>query len=246
MGGRAAEELLFHEVTGGASNDFEKANQIATTMVTQWGMGRDPEAKDARHRPAAARSRSSSPTPNGSLPSEVQAAGDARDPRRSSTRPTPRRCADAHRPHRHAAPDRRLPRRARAGRRRRRSTRCSTAASRSPRPRRVAPGDGSAARLGRHPALPRAPGPRAGRRARAVGRARRADAGPGRRTSPAAIALDGLPGGRARRGARVPPARPRWPQPSEPLAEVDRDVVRRADRGWRVGVDAVASVRPRP
>ena len=30
MGGRAAEEILFHEVTGGASNDFEAANRIAT------------------------------------------------------------------------------------------------------------------------------------------------------------------------------------------------------------------------
>ena len=46
MGGRAAEELLFHDVTGGASNDFEKATQIATTMVTRFGMGRDPEAVD--------------------------------------------------------------------------------------------------------------------------------------------------------------------------------------------------------
>src|SRR4029078_13584923 len=46
MGGRAAEELLFHEVTGGASNDFEAANKIATAMVTKWGMGRDPEAAD--------------------------------------------------------------------------------------------------------------------------------------------------------------------------------------------------------
>ncbi len=46
MGGRAAEELLFHEVTGGASNDFEEANQIAVAMVTRWGMGRDPEATD--------------------------------------------------------------------------------------------------------------------------------------------------------------------------------------------------------
>ena len=46
MGGRAAEEILFHEVTGGASNDFEAANRIATVMVTQWGMGRDPEATD--------------------------------------------------------------------------------------------------------------------------------------------------------------------------------------------------------
>ena len=46
MGGRAAEELLFREVTGGASNDFEKATAIATTMVTRFGMGRDPEASD--------------------------------------------------------------------------------------------------------------------------------------------------------------------------------------------------------
>jgi cell division protease FtsH len=46
MGGRAAEELLFQEVTGGASNDFEAANKIATAMVTRWGMGRDPEAAD--------------------------------------------------------------------------------------------------------------------------------------------------------------------------------------------------------
>jgi cell division protease FtsH len=46
MGGRAAEELLFHEVTGGAGDDFEKANRLATTMVNKWGMGRDPEASD--------------------------------------------------------------------------------------------------------------------------------------------------------------------------------------------------------
>ena len=47
MGGRAAEELLFEEVTGGASNDFEKADRLATQMVTRWGMGADPEASDA-------------------------------------------------------------------------------------------------------------------------------------------------------------------------------------------------------
>jgi cell division protease FtsH len=46
MGGRAAEEILFHEVTGGASNDFEAANRIATLMVTRWGMGTDPDATD--------------------------------------------------------------------------------------------------------------------------------------------------------------------------------------------------------
>jgi cell division protease FtsH len=73
MGGRAAEELLFHEVTGGAANDFEKANQLAATMVTKWGMGRDPEATDT-----GTSGRGSLgflvARPNGSLPSEVQAA----------------------------------------------------------------------------------------------------------------------------------------------------------------------------
>jgi cell division protease FtsH len=45
MGGRAAEQLLFDEVTPGASSDFDKATHIATMMVTRWGMGRDPQAK---------------------------------------------------------------------------------------------------------------------------------------------------------------------------------------------------------
>jgi cell division protease FtsH len=38
LGGRAAEELVFHEPTTGASNDIEKASQIARAMVTQYGM----------------------------------------------------------------------------------------------------------------------------------------------------------------------------------------------------------------
>ncbi|MBA2299169.1 MAG: ATP-dependent zinc metalloprotease FtsH, partial [Chloroflexi bacterium] len=46
MGGRVAEELLFHEVTGGASNDFETATSMATTMVVRFGMGRDPDATE--------------------------------------------------------------------------------------------------------------------------------------------------------------------------------------------------------
>ena len=37
-GGRAAEELIFNEITTGASNDIEKATQIARAMVTQYGM----------------------------------------------------------------------------------------------------------------------------------------------------------------------------------------------------------------
>jgi cell division protease FtsH len=42
MGGRAAEELCFREITGGASNDFEKATEIARHMVRVWGIGADP------------------------------------------------------------------------------------------------------------------------------------------------------------------------------------------------------------
>lgn len=38
LGGRAAEELVFHEPTTGAGNDIEKATAIARAMVTQYGM----------------------------------------------------------------------------------------------------------------------------------------------------------------------------------------------------------------
>ncbi|MCD8325367.1 MAG: ATP-dependent zinc metalloprotease FtsH [Lachnospiraceae bacterium] len=38
LGGRAAEELVFHSVTTGASNDIEKATEIARSMITQYGM----------------------------------------------------------------------------------------------------------------------------------------------------------------------------------------------------------------
>ncbi len=75
MGGRVAEELLFHEITGGASNDFEKATSIATTMVVRFGMGRDPEAIDE------------GPTGRGILTTLVgDAAGFSRDVREAQTR----------------------------------------------------------------------------------------------------------------------------------------------------------------
>src|SRR4051794_5129836 len=71
MGGRAAEELLFHEVTPGAANDFEKATHIATSMVNRWGMGRDPRESESGGRGSlsffAAKQGSS-------LPSELQGA----------------------------------------------------------------------------------------------------------------------------------------------------------------------------
>ncbi|SER76520.1 cell division protease FtsH [Propionibacterium cyclohexanicum] len=38
MGGRAAEELVFHDPTTGASNDIEKATKVARAMITQYGM----------------------------------------------------------------------------------------------------------------------------------------------------------------------------------------------------------------
>ena len=37
-GGRAAEELIFHSVTTGASNDIEQATKLARAMVSQFGM----------------------------------------------------------------------------------------------------------------------------------------------------------------------------------------------------------------
>ncbi|MFL0411060.1 ATP-dependent zinc metalloprotease FtsH [Microbacterium paludicola] len=41
MGGRVAEEIVFHDPTTGASNDIEKATGIARKMVTEYGMTTD-------------------------------------------------------------------------------------------------------------------------------------------------------------------------------------------------------------
>jgi cell division protease FtsH len=38
LGGRAAEEIVFHDPTTGAANDIEKATAVARAMVTQYGM----------------------------------------------------------------------------------------------------------------------------------------------------------------------------------------------------------------
>ncbi|MBI3942694.1 MAG: ATP-dependent zinc metalloprotease FtsH [Chloroflexi bacterium] len=38
LGGRAAEEIIFGDITTGASNDLERATKIARSMVTQYGM----------------------------------------------------------------------------------------------------------------------------------------------------------------------------------------------------------------
>lgn len=41
LGGRVAEELVFDDITAGASNDIERVTKIARTMVTRWGMSGD-------------------------------------------------------------------------------------------------------------------------------------------------------------------------------------------------------------
>ena len=38
LGGRAAEELIFDDITSGASSDLEQVTKIARNMVTRWGM----------------------------------------------------------------------------------------------------------------------------------------------------------------------------------------------------------------
>ena len=38
LGGRVSEEIHFDTVTSGASDDFKKVTDIATAMVTKWGM----------------------------------------------------------------------------------------------------------------------------------------------------------------------------------------------------------------
>ena len=38
LGGRAAEEIMLNDITTGASNDMQRATQVARKMVTEWGM----------------------------------------------------------------------------------------------------------------------------------------------------------------------------------------------------------------
>ena len=38
MGGRAAEKLIYNELTAGAENDLERATDLARRMITKWGM----------------------------------------------------------------------------------------------------------------------------------------------------------------------------------------------------------------
>ena len=48
LGGRAAEELVFGDITSGACNDIERVTQVARTMVTHLGMSRSPRPNGLR------------------------------------------------------------------------------------------------------------------------------------------------------------------------------------------------------
>ena len=53
LGGRAAEEIVFDEITTGATNDLEHATQLATEMVTRLGMSDELGPQVLRHDPSA-------------------------------------------------------------------------------------------------------------------------------------------------------------------------------------------------
>ena len=78
FGGRAAEEVVFGEISTGAHNDLERATDIVRSMVLEYGMSDTlgPMTFPRRPRPA------SSPITPGSCPSS---ASTARPPRRRST-----------------------------------------------------------------------------------------------------------------------------------------------------------------
>lgn len=41
LGGRAAEEIVIHDISTGASNDIQRASGVARSMVTEWGMSEE-------------------------------------------------------------------------------------------------------------------------------------------------------------------------------------------------------------
>ena len=54
LGGRAAEELVFHEVTTGAANDLERVTATSKQMIMRFGMSREARATRARPQPRPA------------------------------------------------------------------------------------------------------------------------------------------------------------------------------------------------
>ncbi len=50
LGGRIAEELIFDDITTGASQDIKQASAIARAMVTQYGMSEEARNDQLRQR----------------------------------------------------------------------------------------------------------------------------------------------------------------------------------------------------
>ena len=123
LGGRAAEEIVFGEITTGASNDLEKVTATAKQMVMRFGMCE--QARPARVRP---RPRPAVPRPRVLLRARLLRRDRARDRRRDP--PHRRGRAPAGQGHPHRAPrvagdDLRDPRQARDDREGTSSRRCS-------------------------------------------------------------------------------------------------------------------------
>ena len=98
LGGRAAEEIVFGDITTGAESDIQQLTQIARYMVGRWGMSEaiGPVAVTSDGRPAAGPAPTISPRTQELIDEEVRRIADeahergagppAREPRRSSTR----------------------------------------------------------------------------------------------------------------------------------------------------------------
>ena len=178
LGGRAAEEIVFGEITTGASNDIEKVTATAKQMVMRFGMS--DEARPARVRP---RPRPAVPRPRVLHRARLLRRDRARDRRRGAPHHRVRPPARARRSSPSTSTTSRTsPRSSSSARRSRRrsSWRCSPARAR----RRC-----SASRRSPTPELPALPA--AGRRAR-----------PPEREAPRTLPRPGLAGGTAELRAR--------------------------------------------
>jgi cell division protease FtsH len=78
LGGRAAEEVVFGEVSTGAHNDLQRATDIVRSIIVEYGMGRTLEPVTYTHRRPSLLGDQNSFIPDG--------AQHARRPRRRSTR----------------------------------------------------------------------------------------------------------------------------------------------------------------